>query len=394
MNIFLVGNGFDLYHGLPTKYENFLHTMEYIINHKNDDLYQYSVGEIFKAIASEKMDSFIEKSYKKYESAYNQVYFEKQDINTILALSNNMWLNYFIDLYNKDLGWIDFEKEIAFVLKQFYAVLCPAAFYPQALHVLRYFSFFYDMQANIIVHEVSDISIKEEYKDKNPFNFNNYKPDQEKIVDKLFDSLKKLITLLKLYLKFFVEKPLDLTSSQEIINNHVFKKANYVVNFNYTNTFEKLYGLNKDKVFHLHGDIDNEMVLGINPDSKDELNELDTTFIQFKKYYQRIVYRTDLNYQGFIKSIGISYSQSPTLSNSNNFIVIVAGHSLDKTDEDIIKQVFNLADKIVILCHNDQAIGKYIKNLITIYGKKEFDNLRSKTDLEFTSYENLDNVLL
>lgn len=74
--------------------------------------------------------------------------------------------------------------------------------------------------------------------------------------------------------------------------------------------------------------------------------------------------------------------------------MIVAGHSLDKTDEDIIKQVFNLADKIVILCHNDQAIGKYIKNLITIYGKKEFDNLRSKTDLEFTSYENLDNVLL
>ena len=136
------------------------------------------------------------------------------------------------------------------------------------------------------------------------------------------------------------------------------------------------------------------MVLGINPDSKDELNELDTTFIQFKKYYQRIVYRTDLDYQDFIKRIGISYSQSPTLSNSNNFIVIVAGHSLDKTDEDIIKQVFNLADKIVILCHNDQAIGKYIKNLITIYGKKEFDNLRSKTDLEFTSYENLDNVLL
>lgn len=43
MNIFLVGNGFDLYHGLPTKYENFLHTMEYIINHKNDDLNQYSV---------------------------------------------------------------------------------------------------------------------------------------------------------------------------------------------------------------------------------------------------------------------------------------------------------------------------------------------------------------
>ena len=33
-----------------------------------------------------------------------------------------MWIKYFIDAYNKDLGWIDFEKEIAFVLKQFYAV--------------------------------------------------------------------------------------------------------------------------------------------------------------------------------------------------------------------------------------------------------------------------------
>lgn len=393
MNIFIVGNGFDLYHDLPTKYENFLHTMEYIISHKSNDFSEDPIGEIFKTIAYENKDSFIEKSYKKYESAYNQIYFEKQDINTILALSNNMWIKYFIDSYNKDLGWIDFEKEIAFVLKQFYAVFCPAAFYPQTLRVLRYFSFFYDVQANIIVHNASDISIKDEYKDKNPFNFSDYKPNKEKIVDKLFDSLKKLTTLLKLYLEYFVEKPLDLALTCDVTINNVFKKADYVVNFNYTNTFEGLYGLNQDKVIHLHGNVDNEMVLGINPDSKDELIELDTTFIQFKKYYQRIVNRTDLDYQNFIKHL-TTYSKSPTFDNYNSFKVIVAGHSLDKTDEDIIKQVFNLADKIIILCYDDQAIGNYIKNLITIYGKKEFDNLRSKTDLEFTSYENLNNVLL
>lgn len=201
-----------------------------------------------------------------------------------------------------------------------------------------------------------------------------------------------MTTLLKLYLEYFVEKPLGLALTGDVTD--VFKKADYVVNFNYTNTFEKLYGLNKDKIFHLHGNVNNKIILGINPDSNDELNGLDTTFIQFKKYYQRIIYRTDLDYQNFIKNIDIFYSQSPNLSNTNNFIVIVAGHSLDKTDEDVIKQVFNLADKIVILCHNDQAIGNYIKNLITIYGKKEFDNLRSETDLKFTSYENLNNVLL
>ena len=35
MNVFLLGNGFDLYHKLPTKYINFLNTVEFLRNYYN-----------------------------------------------------------------------------------------------------------------------------------------------------------------------------------------------------------------------------------------------------------------------------------------------------------------------------------------------------------------------
>ena len=45
MNLFLIGNGFDLAHDLPTKYENFLHTISFLINSYTSDM--TTVGSIF-----------------------------------------------------------------------------------------------------------------------------------------------------------------------------------------------------------------------------------------------------------------------------------------------------------------------------------------------------------
>ena len=45
MNIFLVGNGFDLHHKFPTRYIDFLHTMGFLIQNK-DETYT-TIGKIF-----------------------------------------------------------------------------------------------------------------------------------------------------------------------------------------------------------------------------------------------------------------------------------------------------------------------------------------------------------
>ena len=53
------------------------------------------------------------------------------------------------------------------------------------------------------------------------------------------------------------------------------------------------------------------------------------------------------------------------------------------TDEDIIKQIFELAKSIRILYHNDTSVKNNIKNLVEIYGKDGFDRLRQEKDLQF-----------
>ena len=59
------------------------------------------------------------------------------------------------------------------------------------------------------------------------------------------------------------------------------------------------------------------------------------------------------------------------------------GHSLDITDEDIIRQLFDLANKITVFYHSETSAQNLIRNLVRIYGKNEFDNLRESKELRF-----------
>lgn len=43
----------------------------------------------------------------------------------------------------------------------------------------------------------------------------------------------------------------------------------------YTNTFELLYS--SVQTFHLHGDVQNKIVLGVNPDNSDVLETIDVS---------------------------------------------------------------------------------------------------------------------
>ena len=57
-------------------------------------------------------------------------------------------------------------------------------------------------------------------------------------------------------------------------------------------------------------------------------------------------------------------------------VLYVIGHSLDSTDEDVIRQVFESAKTIRILYHNETSIKNQIKNLVEIYGKEGPDVLQ------------------
>ncbi|MBP3399588.1 MAG: hypothetical protein J6K75_07510, partial [Erysipelotrichaceae bacterium] len=67
--------------------------------------------------------------------------------------------------------------------------------------------------------------------------------------------------------------------------------------------------------------------------------------------------------------------------------LVVMGHSLDITDEDIIKDLFLSVHEILILCHDDSAMFSYISNLIKMFGKSQFDMLRKDKNLRFMDIE-------
>ena len=118
MNILLLGNGFDLYHNLPTKYINFLNTVIFL---KNNSLVNIkTIGDIFCCEKLNSRDKEIYKSYNEYKEIYDRVEIDLNDLNDLIKLAeNNMWFSYLSSSLEKDMTWIDFEKEISAVIKSF-----------------------------------------------------------------------------------------------------------------------------------------------------------------------------------------------------------------------------------------------------------------------------------
>ena len=127
MNILIVGNGFDLAHGLPTKYADFLKFIDFFYKHKAQE------SSRLELIAGEDIHCykyFTDLFNSKQDSEFDQ-YLYDQSRKTIHELSDlckdNAWIKYFSEVYKsreqkgKD-GWIDFESEISLIIQTFNSV--------------------------------------------------------------------------------------------------------------------------------------------------------------------------------------------------------------------------------------------------------------------------------
>ena len=99
MNILLLGNGFDVAHGLPTQYNDFL---RFISNYKSFSSHN-TCDPLFRKFFT---DYFDEQYRKEFDT----------------CLKDNMWLDYFFLIFEDRLSvgkdrWIDFENEISFIVQ-------------------------------------------------------------------------------------------------------------------------------------------------------------------------------------------------------------------------------------------------------------------------------------
>lgn len=352
MNILIIGNGFDLAHDLPTQYENFLDfTNVYLRIHCFDSKYTDSFKDYFKRI----------------KQGNPSVY---EEIGSLIK--NNVWLKHFNAVYEerrKDgkIGWIDFESEISNIVQEFDSIRL-------------------EMLVNI--KNDQEVTYLKQYQiDKlERFFINGKEPETlEGIVEikkQMLEDLNRLTRCLEIYLSDYVNNQ----SVSKRLPDITGLKVDKVLSFNYTNTYERLYGKDIQDIEYdyIHGkadinhDVDScQMVLGIDEYLPEGERDKNTEFIQFKKFFQRIYKKTGIVYYDWVSDF--YFEQRNGFRNSESsmetFKVYIIGHSLDITDKDILEAVMLMNDNKTIIFHHDQdALGKQIANLVKVIGQ---DNLIS-----------------
>lgn len=100
--------------------------------------------------------------------------------------------------------------------------------------------------------------------------------------------------------------------------------------------------------------------MGFNDEKEENLD-----FIYFKKYFQRIQKLT-----GYLKTDRLCSVNEFGETDYISTIVHFYGHSLDKTDEDIIKRLQKMSGGFVIYTYNQVDYEQKVINLIDIFGKE------------------------
>lgn len=343
MRLLVIGNGFDLAHGLPTRYTDFLKYCR-----------DYDAKEPVSALEEQRKEFFD-------------------------FCENNIWLLYFLEI-TPDLDsaktWIDFEKEIAEVIREIEESDIQVSGW--CIEALDY----------VTTKIQSFISILEEYNEtRDSFQ------DMPSLVRFLYLQLRNFARAFEIYcLKVNgtqVEKPVSYELKNKIdevkkqrdsyanrarlasgytgrqrekegyekmlhdasnqyssletqikpVNYLSMSKFDYVLSFNYTNTYERFYGNDDTKYCYIHGKAQENpdktnLIFGIDDALTAGEESKNFKWVSFKKYYQRIIFRTGSEYKDWLGE------KRDKPGASIDYIYIV-GHSLDRTDYDVLYEIFS-----------------------------------------------------
>lgn len=386
----IIGNGFDIYHGFPTRYNDFLYLAEnwdyFYERYKNSPSYNEQDGTITIELDDGKLSLDSLSDYAKHKNLFHE---DKIDyLNK--HITSNKWINYFLHIKFNGKGWVDFEAEI-------YTVLKTIDYFFEQLPTQsgKYIDFSTVFTSDIIEIAKFFIPITEDKIKTNYFGFvdssNAEKPKVKKhflyLLEKLKEELDILIECLRLYFLEFVEPLKSYCFSEQIRN---LGKVD-LLSFNYTNIFSNIYGKQLSKCHFIHGSTQNQnIVLGIPDNSFD--NRLE--FVYFLKYFQRIQKKTGSEYKNWINEYSPRMRDNGETPNE----VFIMGHSLGETDKGVLEYFFKneLIEKITIFYHNQLAYEQMVINLIRMFGKDYVIENISNDNIAFvelTSPSKVDSLL-
>jgi len=422
MNILIVGNGFDLSHYLPTKYDHFMDVMSAIeekdLGKPISDVFTTSVDDFpqlilkmlqikvatseltyqmnFKDLFSKCRDKeFIEKTQEIYDTKKIVIPLEKI-LEIQYKLKTNSWYQYFSDHVREVKTWIDFETKINEALKvvakfiislnrklddfgSFSHEICfsnnrderQIFMTREQCNLLRNLKILtsgyyldYDDEGSftsVVDTEDSNIGCLRFYiNDQYIQNYSGYgKFNNERLMNSLQNELDEFIVVFNLYLELIVSQLFPI--NRYTIESEDWIRPDKIYSFNYTDTFQRIYEAVDVEYLHgSHGESQN-IVLGISDLEDESLKKLKV--FGFTKYHQKLFKDTEYlfldNYKKIIYEGKIRLKNY--YKNFNHDGLIRGLHIADITRE----QILNL--NIYIWGHSlDASDQDYIKDLFSL----------------------------
>lgn len=359
MNILVIGNGFDLAHGLNTKYENYLKTVQVardlqdINKNANDEGFLWNMLKMNKTEELKRIGTLWSQAaqadipqtlWKEFDRIAGHRNYEKSSVRQMYGgLINNFWIAYFND--NPQGTWIDFERDIKNVCESIK-------------------NSFYSEKYGFNLFDKIDVKFKLPQLAKY-FDGEKKKLSYFDIISKLEKDLNSLIISFEKYVAEYINTHECTKISPDVVSLEI----DCVLSFNYSNTYERMYNFRNNVEFaYIHGKAGcknnnyGNIVLGY--DECEYGEEWEYT-IPFKKYYQRVLRETDDNYLNWISKI------KDDLNSIHN--VYFFGHSMDITDKDIICDlVLNKNVCTTIYYFSDDDKKKKLQNLVNTLGNDNF----------------------
>lgn len=363
-NILIIGNGFDLYHKLPTRYDDFMlfcNEWESFYTEYEKNFGETGDQKPISVPLTERgrltREALIE--FGRHPYLMNQTHIDI--LKT--TIPSNSWIHYFNELKRTGMKWIDFEEEIQNALndvEEYSMVSIPhnvGKLGKEGLpdRLKRIPDIFGSAADNGYVN-LGDVVVFGEFADKGVLQKN-----KRLLIDFMDDEMEKLISCLQYYFDDFVSSIKCDCYSEQI---KAIGKVD-VLNFNYTTTYQTIYGGRSLNQHHaVHGGIKNgDIVLGIAddvfPDSYD--------YIRFQKYFQRIQKRTGNYYRDWIKK---EADQEGFFRNKEVWIL---GHSLGLADFGVLRVFFEneCFARVTIFFHSQRSYESIVINLVKALGKDE-----------------------
>lgn len=337
MNILIIGNGFDLAHGLPTRYGDFLDSVK-----RGSDFYNFLIAD----------DHF---NIKIFNRVHNSAVFKHMKAQR---------------KFND--GWIDFENE----LKEIINSMCDLS------NMFNRFSYIENREIK------SDFTLDNEDIPKlalfafrvltrqNSLKMHWSKKELDELKRNIHIQIQDFIKLFKEYIIWINRNKANNLAQLSLFNK---MKVDHLLSFNYTPTFLNLYNTDKqiqlDNICYVHGKIeahtDIGIVMGIGSDFYDENRHEE--YVDFFKFFQCYRYSTDTNYLKWIENHNSLNASDKEAYNLSDCKINIYGHSLDPTDKNILKPFFDLEDSIVNIYYLNDCNKKQLEyNLLKTLGKELF----------------------